>query len=67
MNLHETKQQYQQQCCLRPPVREERRKVRKFSSDQLKFVLGHLNELLNFKARAEGVSLCWNAGDHRKW
>lgn len=29
----------------------------------------HLNELLNFKVRAESVSLCWNVGneDHRKW
>lgn len=28
-----------------------------------------VNELLNFKARAESVSLCWNVGDeaHRKW
>ena len=28
-----------------------------------------LNELLNVKARAESVSLCWNVGDedHRKW
>lgn len=29
----------------------------------------HQNELLNVKARAESVSLCWNVGneDHRKW
>lgn len=31
--------------------------------------LCRLNELLNVKARAESVSLCWNVGDedHRKW
>lgn len=42
-------------------------KVREGRQPPAEVCWGHLNELLHFKARAEHVSLCWNAGDHRKW